>query len=129
MSLLLNVQAEELPALEAAMEVARQAASGYSVRAHPGRDIISQHWGEFNRLYDRVKALEAQREFHMTRDLKDAKYIHVKIDETVHERLYEYVRRNGGGKVQQGSLGHIVERALTEYMDHHHVPQADPLAA
>lgn len=122
MPLLLNVGLDELPALLAAMDLALKAASGYSVRTDPSRDVVSSHWKHFTLLHARIKALEQQKEGMMTRGLKDAKYLHVHIDEVVHERLYAYARQRGGGKVVPGSLAHIVERALTEYMDRHHIP-------
>src|SRR5580693_2484370 len=88
--MLLNVSPEELVALKAAMEIALKAASGYSVRTCPERDVIGEHWKEFTRLHSRIKALEQRREFHMTKGQirEGRKYIHVAIDEGVHDKLY-----------------------------------------
>jgi hypothetical protein len=121
--MLLNVSPEELITLKAAMEVALKAASGYSVRTCPQRDIIGVHWKEFTRLHGRIKALEGQREFHMTKgQLKEGrKYIHCALDEAVHERLYSYLLHTGGGKVRTGALGELVERAIEAYLDRHPV--------
>jgi len=52
---LLNIPAEELPILLAALTIARLAASGYGVRALPERYTISDHWEQFDDLYQRVK--------------------------------------------------------------------------
>lgn len=125
--MLLNVTAEELVALKAAMEVALKAASGYSVRTCPQRTVIGEHWKEFTRLHGRIKALEGQREFHMTKgQLKEGrKYIHCVLDGDVHERLYSYLLHTGGGKVRTGALGELVERAIQKYLDLHPVVLAE----
>jgi hypothetical protein len=118
--MLLNVSPEELVALKAAMEIALKAASGYSVRTCPERDIIGAHWMDFTRLHSRIKALEAQREFHMTKGQirEGRKYIHVAIDDKVHDKLYAHVLKLGGGKIVQGALGAFVEEALLGYLDY-----------
>jgi len=120
--MLLNVSADELVVLKAAMEIALKAASGYSVRTCPQRDVIGTQWKEFTILHGRIKALEGQREFHMAHRAKAGrKYIHVSLDEMVHSRLHSYLLHVGGGKVRTGALGELADKALVEYMDRHAV--------
>jgi hypothetical protein len=123
--MLLNVSPEELIVLKAAMDIALQAASGYSVRTHQGRDTISAHWKDFTRLNGRISILESQRELDMTSSGgklgRDKKYLHVGLHEGVHDRLYRFVLQRGGGKIRTGSIGEIVDAALTEYLDRHAV--------
>lgn len=116
--MLLNVNPEELIALKAAMEIALKAASGYSVRTCVQRDIISIHWDAYLILMARVKALEAKRELNMAHPAKAGhKYMHVAIDEKVHERLESHLMHKGGGKIRSGELGHLVSNAIEQYLD------------
>jgi hypothetical protein len=120
--MLLNVSPDELVVLKAAMEIALKAASGYSVRTCPQRDVIGVQWKEFTRLHGRIKALEAQREFHMSHPAaKGRKYIHVSLDEAVHSRLHSYLLQRGGGKIQVGMLGDVVTQAIHTYLNTHAV--------
>lgn len=120
--MLLNVSPDELVALKAAMEVALKAASGYSVRTCPEREVIGVMWKEFTRLHGRIKALDAQREFHMSHPAAAGRrYVHVSLDEEVHSRLHSYLLHVGGGKIRTGAAGSLIEKALSEYMDKHPV--------
>lgn len=116
--MLLNVSPEELVALKAAMDLALKAASGYSVRTAPSRDVVSAHWADFNRINNRINALEAQREFNTMkgRPRSDKKYIHVAIDDSVHAAVHEHLLKVGGGSVRLGALGELVEAALRSYL-------------
>ena len=115
--MLLNLKPSELPALLAAMDIALQAASGYNVRTHPGREVISGHWAEFNNLHAHIKGLEAQREFCMTHPTKKGRlYIHVGIDKDVHARLQAHLIKQGGGVIRSGALGALVESAIVQYL-------------
>lgn len=116
--MLLNVSPEELVALKAAMDLALKAASGYSVRTCPSRDVVSEHWADFTRVNNRINALEAQREFNTMkgRPKSNKKYVHVAIDDTVHARLHDYLLKVGGGTIRLGALGELVEKALSQYL-------------
>jgi hypothetical protein len=132
--MLLNVSPEELVALKAAMDLALKAASGYSVRTCPSRDVVSDHWKEFTRLHCRINVLEAQRELHMGHPAaKGRKYIHVSVDEAVHDRLQSYLLHRGGGVIRTGVLGEVVTRAIEQYLNAHPIvlnyPEHDADAA
>jgi hypothetical protein len=128
--MLLNVLPEELVALKAAMDIALKAASGYSVRTCPQRDVIGDHWKEFTRLHGKIKALDAQRELHMSHAAAPGRrYIHVSVAEETLERVESYLLHVGGGKVRQGAVGGLVEKALTEYLERHKVLLAGQEAA
>ena len=116
--MILNVTPEELVLLKAAIDIARIAASGYSVRQCPERAEISENWDKFSKLRERVHRLDSQREFHMAHPAKAGrKYIHVALDEEVHDRVHSYLLHQGNGKIITGALGHLVERALTDYLN------------
>jgi hypothetical protein len=120
--MLLNVSPDELVALKAAMDIALKAASGYSVRTCPSRDTIGTLWKEFTRLHGRIKALDGQREFHMSHAAaKGRKYVHVAMSDDVHDRLHQYLLHLGGGKVRAGALGELIDKAVNEYLHAHPV--------
>lgn len=113
--MLLNLKPEEVLIVNAAMELAKLALGGYTVRTSHSREVLSQHIDEFLVLHGKVKGLEARREIGMAHAPgKGKKYLHVAISEDVHRALCEHLLKQGGGKIRTGSVGDFVEAAVRD---------------